>query len=361
MSRRPAWRARLRAAALEAREWMALRMWRPLRFHATAAQAEIARRARMRRSARALQPARVRDEALRAAGCLLVCCVRNERVRIPAFLAHYRRLGVAHFLFIDNESDDGLAELLAGEADCSRWLARGSYKAANFGMDWCNLLLARHGVGKWCLTVDPDEFLVFPWWDERGLAALTRYMDGCGQPSLHAPMIDAYGPGHVSETLLHEGQSPFEACPWFDRYNLTQRYDERRRNFWIQGGVRLRCFNAGHPALAPALNKVPLVRWERGLRYVSSMHHLNRPRYNCTVLADPQAVSGVLFHFKYVHLLGAKAREELARREHYAGSREYRAYLAAGDPILHDPAVSVRWRDWRQLRELGFVQGGGWY
>src|SRR5262249_52176761 len=158
-----------------------------------------------------------------------------------------------------------------------------------------------------------------------------------------------------------EGQSPFEACPWFDRYNLTQRFDQRRRNFWVQGGVRLRRFNADHPKLAPALNKVPLVRWERGLRYVSSMHHLNRPRFNCTLLGDPQAVSGALFHFKYVHLLGPKAREELGRREHYAQSREYLAYLAAGDPVLHDPDVSVRWQDWRQLADLGFMQAGGWY
>lgn len=354
-------RAAVRAAALRAREGFAVRAWRPLRYRLTATAVEIARLGRMRRSARQLEPALVREEALRDAGWILVCCVRDERVRLPAFLAHYRQLGVAHFLVVDNESDDGLAEYLAAQPDCSRWLARGSYKAANFGMDWCNLILARHGVGKWCLTVDPDEFLVFPHWDDRGLRALTRYMDGIGQPSLHAPMVDAYGDGRVSETTLAEGQSPFDACPWFDRYNLTQRFDERLRNFWIQGGVRLRRFNAATPQLAPALNKVPLVRWERGLRYVSSMHHLNRTRFNCTVLGNPQAVSGVLFHFKYVNLLIAKVEEELERREHYADSREYRSYRDAGDPVLFDPAISLRWRNAAQLSDLGFMQAGGWF
>jgi hypothetical protein len=186
-------------------------------------------------------------------------------------------------------------------------------------------------------------------------------MEGHGQPSLYAPMIDAYGGGRLGETTLRQGASPFEACPWFDRFNLTQKFDERRRNWWVQGGVRTRCFLPDSPQLAPALNKVPLVRWERGLHYVSSMHHLNRIRFNCTVLDDPQAVSGVLFHFKYVNLLTAKAEEEIVRGEHYAGSREYRAYLDAGDPVLYDAEVSVRYRDPRQLAELGFMQAGGWF
>jgi hypothetical protein len=280
---------------------------------------------------------------------------------MPAFLAHYRRLGVAHFLVVDNQSTDGLADWLAQQPDCSCWLADGSYKASNFGMDWCNTLLARHGVGKWCVTVDPDEFLVFPHCEERGLRGLARFMEGRGQPSLHAPMIDAYGSGRVSETGLAAGQSPFEVCPYFDRFNLAQHFDPRRRNWWVQGGPRMRRFNPGQPRLAPALNKVPLVRWERGLRYVSSMHHLNQPRYNCTVTGDPQAVSGVLFHFKYVNLLLGKAREEMLRGEHYADSREYRAYLDAGDPRLYDPEVSVHYRGPGQLAELGFMQAGGWF
>jgi len=337
------------------------RWTRPLREGLQHVAWRIALARRMRRSAAQLVPRDVREAAIAEAWCVLVCCVRNELVRMPAFLAHYRRLGVAHFLVVDNQSTDGLAEWLAQQPDCSCWVGDGSYKASNFGMDWCNELLARHGVGKWCVTVDPDEFLVFPHCEERGLRGLTRFMEGRGQPSLHAPMIDAYGGGRVSETALASGQSPFEACPYFDRFNLTQHFDARRRNWWVQGGARMRRFNHGQPRLAPALNKVPLVRWERGLYYVSSMHHLNRPRYNCTVMGDAQAVSGVLFHFKYVNLLLDKAREEMVRGEHYAQSREYRAYLDAGDPLLYDPEVSVRYGGPGQLAELGFMQAGGWY
>ncbi len=323
--------------------------------------ADLAARARFLRRSRQLHPVRVDRAAIARAWCVLVCCVRNEMPRLPAFLAHYRRLGVVHFLFVDNESTDGLADYLASQPDCSHWLARGSYKSSNFGMDWCNWLLDRHGRGKWCVTVDPDEFLVYPHCPQRGLRALARYMDGIGQHSLYAPMVDAYGTGPLSQSRLTAQTDPFELCPWFDRFNLCQQFDPRRRNFWVQGGVRMRRFLAEAPQRAPALNKVPFVKWRRGLRYVSSMHHLNEPSLNCTVLDQPQAVSGVLFHFKYVNLLTAKAAEEVQRGEHYAGSLEYRAYLAAGDPVLHDPDVSVRYQGPAQMQALGFMQQGGWF
>ena len=355
--RRSVWRARVRSLGRRV-SWHVVQ---PLRRLLRNGAIELTRRMRMRRSARQLVPRLVRVPQIAEAWCILVCCMRNELVRMPAFLAHYRRLGVQHFLVVDNQSTDGLQEYLARQPDCSSWLGDGSYKASNFGMDWCNLLLAEHGCGKWCVTVDPDEFLVFPNCDERGLRGLTRYMEGVDQPSLFAPMIDAYGRGRLSTTVLSPGMSPFDACPYFDRFNLTQKFDSELRNWWVQGGVRMRHFSRGAPQLAPALNKVPLVRWEKGLHYVSSMHHLNRPRFNCPVLNNPLAVSGALFHFKYVNLLIAKAEEELARGEHYAGSREYKAYHEAGDPVLYDPDISVLYRDPAQLVELGFMQAGGWF
>lgn len=317
-------------------------------------------RRRIRANAAQLVPRTVRAQALDDAWCVLVCCVRNEMARMPAFLDHYRRLGVAHFLVVDNQSTDGLAEYLAAQPDCSHWLADGSYKASNFGMDWCNHLLDRHGNGKWCVTVDPDEFLVYPHCEQRSLRSLTDRMDAIGQPSLYTVLVDAYGESALSRTTLTPDSNPFDVCPWFDRFNLTQRYSEDTGGFWVQGGVRMRRFFADRPMQAPALNKVPLLRWRAGLRYISSMHHLNDRQLNCTVLGRPEAVSGVLFHFKYVSLLRDKAAEEMVRGEHYAGSSEYKAYLDAGDIVLFDPQLSVRYEGSAQLVRQGFMQQGAW-
>lgn len=316
---------------------------------------------RIRRHSSQLRPGTVREAAIRAAGILLFTCCRNELIRIPAFLDYYRKLGVQHFLFLDNQSTDGLQGYLADQPDCSVWLADGSYKESNFGMDWCNHLLATYGPGKWCVTVDPDELLVYPHCTRRGLPSLIRYMESQKQVSLFAPLLDAYGRGRLSDANLTPGLNPFELCPYIDRFNLCQRYNDALGNFWVQGGVRMRRFFLDTPERGPALNKVPLVKWRAGLRYESSMHHMNDPAYNCTVLRNPLAVSGVLFHFKYVNLLTLKAAEEIQRGEHYAGSFEYKAYLDAGDPVLYDPAVSIRYESPEQLQKLGFMQAGGWY
>jgi len=322
---------------------------------------DLETRRRIARHGGELQARRVDTAAIDKAWCIVVACVRNERPRLSRFLGHYRHLGAAHFLFIDNASTDDTEAYLREQPDCSVWRADGSYKASNFGMDWCNHLLARHGAGKWCVTVDPDEFLLFPHCEQRGLHSLTRYMEGLGQPSLFAPLIDVYGAGRLSETRLTADTDPFELCPYFDRFNLTQRWDEANGNFWVQGGVRMRRFFADNPMKAPALNKVPLVKWQPGLRYVSSMHHTNRRELNCTVHGNRLAVSGVLFHFKYVNRLTQKAAEEMTRGEHYDGSAEYKAYLDAGDPVLFDPEVSLRFGGTRQLQELGFMQAGAWF
>ena len=83
-------------------------------------------------------------------------------IRLPHFLDYYRRLGVDHFLFVDNGSDDGTAEYLAAQPDVSLWATNHSYRLARFGVDWLGWLQWRYGHGHWCLTVDADELLVYP-------------------------------------------------------------------------------------------------------------------------------------------------------------------------------------------------------
>ena len=48
-----------------------------------------------------------RTGAIRSDSILLLCTLRNERIRLPYFLRYYRDLGINHFLFVDNGSDDG--------------------------------------------------------------------------------------------------------------------------------------------------------------------------------------------------------------------------------------------------------------
>lgn len=77
-----------------------------------------------------------RTRKIGASDILLLSTVRNERIRLSYFLRYYRDLGVDHFLFVDNDSDDGTREYLAEQEDCSVWTTKASYKASHFGVDW---------------------------------------------------------------------------------------------------------------------------------------------------------------------------------------------------------------------------------
>ena len=62
---------------------------------------------RARSKGRELRTVANRTNEIRPNDILLFCTMRNEDVRLPYFLRYYRDLGVDHFLFVDNASDDG--------------------------------------------------------------------------------------------------------------------------------------------------------------------------------------------------------------------------------------------------------------
>ena len=299
---------------------------------------------------------------MRRSAVLLFCTLRNERIRLPWFLQYYRDLGIGHFFFVDNDSDDGSREYLAAQPDVSLWTTDSSYKNSRFGMDWLTALLRRYGHGHWCLTVDVDEFLIYPFCETRPLRALTDWLDTSGIRAFSAMLLDMYPKGPIQEQPYREGQNPFEIAEWFDSGNYTISRNWGYGNLWIQGGPRARTFFASNPRAAPALNKVPLVRWHRSYAYISSTHML-LPRGLNQVYDEwgGEKASGCLLHAKFLDTFAVKAQEEMARGEHYADSREYKAYL---EGLKEQPDFWCKWSEkyinWRQLEILGLMSKGNW-
>ena len=288
--------------------------------------------------------------------------LRNEKVRLPYFLRYYRDLGVNHFIIVDNGSDDGTLEYLQDQNDVSVWGTGASYKRARFGVDWLNWLQMKYGHGHWTLVVDPDEFLIYPFCDTRPLGALCDWLDASSIKSFAAMLIDMYPKGPLDAVPYRAGQDPFEIAAWFDSGNYLVDRNKRFGNLWIQGGPRARTFFQDQPAKAPALNKIPLVKWDREYAYVSSTHML-LPR-GLNLVYDEwggEKASGCLLHAKFLNTFEAKAKEELTRGQHYAASREYTAYAEKDEA---NPDLWCKWSEkyinWRQLEILGLMSKGNW-
>ncbi|NRP13318.1 hypothetical protein XMM379_002679 [Aliiroseovarius sp. xm-m-379] len=320
------------------------------------------RKLRAFRKRRELSEVENRTRAIRPDDILVFSTLRNERIRLPYFLKYYRDLGVSHFLIVDNGSDDGGREYLAEQEDVSIWSTDASYKKSHFGVDWLNWLQWKYGHGHWTLVVDPDEFLVYPFCDTRPLRALTDWLDSSGVRSFGAMLLDMYPKGQLDAQPYRAGQDPFEIACWFDSGNYMIKKNPYYGNLWIQGGARTRAFFRDDPANAPALNKIPLVKWDRAYAYLSSTHTI-LPRGLNQVYDEwgGEKASGCLLHAKFLDTFSAKAEEELKRRQHYAGGHEYRAYH---QHMKDNPDLWCKWSEkyinWRQLEILGIMSKGNW-
>ena len=314
------------------------------------------------RKRRQLRAVADRTAAITPDAILVVSTMRNERLRLPYFLAHHRALGVDHFLIVDNDSDDGTREYLSAQPDVSLWSTPHSYRLSRFGVDWLTWLQMKYAHGHWCLTVDADEIFIYPHHDTRNLRALTEWLDMKGIASFGALMLDMYPKGPLQDQTYAPGDDPFDVLQWFDRGNYMIRRQPLLENLWIQGGPRARLFFADKPRRAPTMGKAPLVKWNRRYAYVSSSHSLLPRRLN-HVYDDQggEMTSGVLLHTKFLPAVVHKSAEEKQRREHFANSRLYDDYY---DSLTDNPdlwcAHSTRLTGWRQLESLGLMSKGTW-
>ncbi|PWE50183.1 glycosyl transferase family 2 [Thioclava sp. NG1] len=303
-----------------------------------------------------------RTGKIRPCAILAFAVMRNEARRLPFFLKHYRKLGVDHFLIVDNGSTDDTAALLAEARDVSLWQTAGSYRASRFGLDWVTWLMLRYGHDRWCLTVDADELLIYPYHDSRPLPALTDWLDRSEQRCFPAMMLDLYPKGPLGAQRYEAGQDPRKILRWFDAGNYMMTRQDRTDALWIQGGPRARAFFAHNPRQAPTLSKIPLVRWHRRWAYLNSTHALLPRHLNQTYDTEGgEAISGLLLHTKFLDEIVDKSKEEKSRGEHFGQPAEFDQYYdaLAADPELWTPH-STRLGDWRQLEAQGLMSRGGW-
>ena len=287
--------------------------------------------------------------------------LRNEISRLPYFLEHHRKIGIDHFLVVDNHSTDGSREWLAAQPDVSLWTTKASYKSSRFGMDWLGWLHMRYGHNHWCLTLDADELFIYPDYECANLHVLTSWLKKRRIPMMSAIMLDLYPKGALSSAVMVEGQSPLDVLCWFDADGYTREYKARFCLISVRGGPRKRVFFDKHPNLAPHLHKTPLIFWNRSYSYVSSTHHALPVRLNAGLFEGSSAPTGLLLHTKFLAEVIDKSAEEKQRQQHFTHTKNYISYY---DDVISNPVLwnenSVRLKTDTDYVALGLMQRGEW-
>jgi hypothetical protein len=284
----------------------------------------------------------VRSPGQPAPGISLFSAMRNERDRLPGFLDHYRKLGVARFVIVDNDSSDGSGELLLDQPDVELHHTAASYAAANGGTLWIDGLMAERPAQAWVIYADADELLVYDRCNDHPLPALAERLEALGARNLLAPLLDLYPhPDRPGELL-------FDAAPEPSR--------ETGRGLFMEGGPRYRMAAALGRSESPCLTKYPVARY--GPRTAFANAHFPYPAD-----ANGYRIRGRLIHLKIDSQFRGKVEEALREGQHWNDGSEYRGYaqwLDGRDPADLVIGISRRYAGPDDLIDAGLLESLEW-
>jgi len=273
-------------------------------------------------------------------GVKVVFCVRNEKFRLAYFLDYYRDLGVKEFFAIDNDSTDDTQNFLLSQSDVHVFHTDASYKESNAGRNWTSELADLYCEDNWCLTLDVDEFFVYPDFERIDLNLLTKYLDRWRYQGVFSIFLDFYSKLPLSQVDYKEGESTFSLCDHFDSADSYSSFETQNFPFLqIKGGIRQRIFwSRDDLRSGPSMRKIVLVKWNRKFTYLHSTHSCEPIR-----LAD---FAGVIAHFKFMSHMKEFAAAEVARNDRVENSADWKVYakkLGQDDVVFYDPKHSVRY------------------
>jgi hypothetical protein len=272
----------------------------------------------------------------------LVFVTHNEITLIPAFLSHYRKLGVTRFICVDDVSTDGSREYLMEHPDVDVWTSPIRFEAARRGRRWREALFERYGYDRWYVNVDSDEFLVYDQCLREPLKALIEVLEEHDIKRLPAPMLDFYP---SEETKTGNGNMPWHAVDHIDGSGYE--VDFQKRGISVKGGPRKRLFKEDNELI-----KYPLIYWDKWCHFGSSIH---RP---LPYIRNFSPIWGVLLHFKFFTNYQEKIAEAASNKQHYNDAQYYQALkreLDNSGAIDFVCESSIRFRNPEQLIELGFM------
>ncbi len=295
-------------------------------------------------------------------GFTLLALLRNEMYFLPAFLAHYRGLGVERFVILDDRSDDGSFEYLLQQPDTV--VVQSDY---NLGqkvelppaisgpvMDsrieflWRSILHDSFAPDRWALQVDLDEFIHLPC--GMTFPDLTTELDQQGVRALWAVMLDVY-PKDIAIFTEHEHSPRLDiSTTWYfdGEQHLRLRRDHRppktiypgaRARLYLEYGVdRLypdvgvkqrnlvwQCHKIGRklglslrPPRYNVIWKPALLKW-RDDSYFITPHRTN-------IIASTRYLLPIQ-HFRFSGSLGRKIRMALHNNDHFLDSSDYRLLI----------------------------------
>ena len=293
-------------------------------------------------------------------GCVVVASHHGDHAFADAFLAHHRALGAKHFVFLDLSRDGGLAAHLGPQPGCAVWRPRPGAEGGP-SLTWLNGLRGRYATGRWCLSMATTDLFVFYRCESRTLADFTEFLDSESRDHVYALVVEMYGERPAAD-LAAEGAAP-SALDRFDAFGFVTLDPGRFRNVIVRGGLQRRTLHRAKPRQSPALNRVPLVKWQWFYGYAAGTR-LVVPAY-LNIPHTPWHSSPTGCVLRYALLAGPETLKVAARHEAAVAVKDGGLASYPGLLKLRDAAplqdASRRYRTTRDLVDAGLLNPGQWF
>jgi hypothetical protein len=314
------------------------------------------------RSGRQLRRQGPEFRRLRRSDLVAVMPFYGEAAMLSACLAHHRQLGVNLFVLLDLSEAGGLGAQLKDEADCVVWRPRGTIRLRR-ALLWLNYLRRRYATGRWCLSIEPSEFIAFHHSETRKLQDLIEFVESERRNHVFGVVVETYGDRPAAELTLEPGANPRDLLPFFDPLGYETAKPGRLLEVAVRGGPQRRRLYQSIPRRSPALNRIPLVKWEWYFSYgagtrVMMPRKLNQPHSHAH--ANP---SVCLLNYAQLNDDAVLARAAEAEKEELVSG--------AGDPIypgivrlrhlVLKTNVSTMLTGSGDLAEAGLFNPGQWF
>ena len=305
-----------------------------------------------------LEVVKIDKEAINNSRVIAIIVSKNEKEFLPNLLAHHREIGIQHFLYVDNLSDDDSLDYMLNQKDVSVFIASQYYNESRFAVNWQETLCQHYGLGRWVLILDSDELYIYDDFENQKIDKLLDLADAEETNAILAPMIDFYPDGDLAKADITLDQPFYRTCNSFDRLEtmdigVTKRYGPFSNSGYYAGGLRSRIFGNYKPyPQANYLNqKYNLIKYTPEMKLVEGLHFMFGHR-----LCSKQA--GIM-HFKYHASFYDKVIREVNAGQHWNAGQEYKKYLnvlEAGDEIvMFNPDVSCEYTSSKDLVNHNYI------
>lgn len=239
---------------------------------------------------------------------ILICVIKNERIRIKQFFEHYRRMGIFQFAIIDNNSTDGTKQFCSMQGDVNLFSVKTNYSSAR-RVGWINQILSKYGRNRWYIIVDSDELLDFVGSEMCSINDVIYKMEAKNIKRVLGIQVDFYS--KIALFGMEGDNIEWDSCSYFDKDSYIEQ--NNKKCVWFVGGPRKRLLNT-----YSLLTKYPVFYYDNDTINISS-HYLypfnENFRSQCFICIK---------HYEFLNQKDYEKMKDIINKKNYASnSREY--------------------------------------